>query len=82
MTIAVIVAAALVAYGFSRSDDPRPGTDTIPIVGVIQSPANVATTLGPPGPSQTTPGTADVPTIPTGTADVAFPPVSVDIPGP
>jgi hypothetical protein len=83
VTAGVVVAAALLGYGFSRSDDDRvPSTDTSPIVGVIQAPANVATTHGPALPPGTPPATADVPTIPTGTADVAFPPVSVDIPSP
>jgi hypothetical protein len=78
VTVGVVAAAALVAYGFSRSDDDRvPSTDTAPIVGVIQAPAQVATTQGVAVPSETPPATADVPTIPTGTADVAFPPVSL-----
>ena len=81
-----MVAGALLAYGFSRSDDDRQpiGTTPPPTIGVIQAPAQVATTVSraavTPGSS---PDTADVPTIPPGTADVAFPPVgSNDIPTP
>ena len=76
VTAGVVVAGALVAYGFSRSDDEsKPDPSTPPTIGVIQAPAQVFTThdLAVPGSG---PATNDVPTVPTGTADVAFPPVS------
>jgi heme/copper-type cytochrome/quinol oxidase subunit 2 len=82
VTIGVVIAAVLVAYGFSRSDDdrePSSTTSTTLVIGVIQAPAQVATTQGVAAPGGTAPATNDVPTIPTGTADVAFPPVSTDI---
>jgi hypothetical protein len=75
-TAGVVVAGALVAYGFSRSDDDsKPDSSTPPTIGVIQAPAQVFTTrdVAVPG---SAPATNDVPTVPTGTADVAFPPVS------
>ncbi|HEY7626880.1 MAG TPA: hypothetical protein VH761_07425, partial [Ilumatobacteraceae bacterium] len=42
-TVAVLVAAGLVAWGFSRGgDDERgPDTSTPPTIGVIQQPASV-----------------------------------------
>ena len=78
MTAGVVVAGALVAYGFSRSDDDR-DSNTPPTIGVIQAPAQVATTQGPAVPPGSAPVTADLPLVPAGTADVAFPPVSSDI---
>ena len=79
VTAGVVVAAALVAYGFSRSDDPRkPNSDTPPTIGVIQAPAQVFTTHDVVAPGAV-PATNDVPLVPTGTADVAFPPVSSDV---
>ena len=83
-TVGVVVAAGLVAYGFSQADDDRsPDSDTPPTIAVIQSPAVVQTTR-PAGvsPSLAASATDDVPVVPTGTADVAFPPVSSDIPAP
>ena len=85
VTAGVLVAAGLLAFGFSRSDDDRePTGGTPPTIGVIQAPAQVATTQGVAVPPGSAPDTVDVPTIPTGTAaDVAFPPVgSNDIPTP
>jgi hypothetical protein len=85
VTVGVVVAAALVAYGFSRSDDDddrAPSSTTTPIIGVIQAPADVATTQLDVRPVQSAPATDDVPTIPTGTADFVFPAVSSDIPAP
>ena len=80
VTAGVVVAGALVGYGFSRSDDDRdPNSNTPPTIGVIQAPAQVATTLGPAVSPGSTPATADLPLVPSGTADVAFPPVSSDI---
>ncbi len=81
VTVGVVVAAGLVAYGFSRSDDDRDlDSDTPPTIGVIQAPADVLTTQGvielPVG---STPGNGDVQVLPPGTADVAFPPISSDI---
>jgi hypothetical protein len=81
VTAGVVVAGALVAYGFSRSDDDsQPDSSTPPTIGVIQAPAQVFTTtqadVAVPGSG---PATNDVPTVPTGTADVAFPPVSSNI---
>jgi hypothetical protein len=78
-TAGVVVAGALVAYGFSRSDDDsQPDPSTPPTIGVIQAPAQVFTThdVAVPG---SAPATNDVPTVPTGTADVVFPPVSSNI---
>ncbi|MEO8266780.1 MAG: hypothetical protein ABI706_14860 [Ilumatobacteraceae bacterium] len=80
VTAGVLVAGALVAYGFSRSDDDRDtNTKTPPTIGVIQAPAQVVTTLGPAVSPGTAPATVDLPLVPAGTADVAFPPVSSDI---
>ena len=79
VTAGVVVAAALVAYGFSRSDDDsKPGPSSPPTIGVIQAPAQVFTThdVAVPG---SAPATNDVPSVPTGTADVAFPPVSSNV---
>jgi hypothetical protein len=83
VTVGVVVAAVLVAYGFARSDDDRaPASTTTAVIGVIQAPAEVATTQARAVPSGSTPATNDVPTVPTGTADVIFPPASSDIPAP
>ena len=80
VTVGVLVAGALVAYGFSRSDDDRDtNTKTPPTIGVIQAPAQVATTLGPAASPGTVPATVDLPLVPADTADVAFPPISSDI---
>ena len=80
VTAGVVVAGALVAYGFSRSDDTRdPDTNTPPTIGVIQAPAQVFTTQNDVVVPGSSPATDDVPTVPTGTADVAFPPISSDI---
>jgi hypothetical protein len=77
VTVGVVAAGALVAYGFSRSDDARlPASDTPPTIGVIQSPAEVFTTQPLSAVPGSPPVTADVPVVPSGTADVAFPPVS------
>jgi hypothetical protein len=83
-TLGVLVAAGLVAWGFARANDDRsPTSDTPPTIGVIQQPAVVLTTQGGDRvPSGTVPSTADVPVFPTDTVDVAFPPVSSDIPTP
>lgn len=80
-TVGVVVAATLVVWGFSRANDDRsPDSDTPPTIGVIQNPAVVLTTQGTAAiPSGSAPATADVPSVPTGTADVAFPPVSTKI---
>ncbi len=81
-TVAVVVAATLVVWGFSRANDDRPNdSDTPPTIGVIQNPAVVLTTRAAVD-SGTAPATVDVPTVPTGTADVVFPPVSSAIPVP
>ncbi|MEP7114232.1 MAG: hypothetical protein ABI862_13285 [Ilumatobacteraceae bacterium] len=84
VTVGVVIAAALVAYGFSTSDDDDrvPTSTTPPTIGAILSPGEVATTQNGSRPAGSAPDTADVPTVPTGTADVVFPPVSVDIPAP
>ena len=76
VTIGVVAAAALIAYGLSRSDDDRPPSDTPPTIGVIQAPAQVFTTQAPSAVPASTPVTADVPVLPAGTADVEFPPIS------
>ena len=84
VTIGVVIAAVLVAYGFSQSDDDRePGSTTTPTIGVIQAPAEVSTTQGVRPPEQTF-ATNDVPlVVPSGTADIGFPPpVTPDIPSP
>ena len=85
VTVGVVIAAVLVAYGFSQSDDDRdPATTTPPTIGVIQAPADVATTQGPARPPDETFATDDVPlVIPSGTADIGFPPpVTPDISSP
>jgi hypothetical protein len=78
VTVGVVVAALLVAYGFSRADDDRePATDVPPTIGAIQAPAEVSatsTTLS--GLVVSSPGTVDVPVVPEGTADVALPPIT------
>ncbi len=82
LTIGLVAVGALVAYGFSRSDDDDrlPVSTTPPTIGVIQSPAEVLTTQDVVAvPSGSAPVTADVPVVPSGTADVAFPPVSSNI---
>lgn len=76
VTIGVVAAGALVAYGFSRSDDERLPSDTPPTIGVIQAPAEVFTTQPASAVPASAPVTADVPVVPAGTADVAFPPIS------
>ena len=81
-TVGVVLAAGLVAWGFSRGNDDRsPTSDTTPGL-VINGPAEVLTTQAVGAPAGSTPGTADVPVFPVGTADVAFPPVSSDIAAP
>jgi hypothetical protein len=80
VTVGVVVAGALVAYGLSRSDDnSEPVSSTPPTIGVIQSPAQVFTTQADVVVPGSGPATNDVPTVPTGTADVPFPPVSSDV---
>jgi hypothetical protein len=80
VTAGVVVAGALVAYGFSRSDDDsQPDSSTPPTIGVIQAPAQVFTTQDVAAVPGSGPATNDVPTVPTGTADVAFPPVSSNV---
>ncbi|MEP7203739.1 MAG: hypothetical protein ABI894_14080 [Ilumatobacteraceae bacterium] len=78
MTVAVIVAAALVAYGFSRGDDDR-DTDIPPTIGVIQAPAEVLTTR----PLVVNPGSApttdDLPLVPDETVDIGAPPISSNV---
>ncbi len=83
-TIGIVAAGLLVAYGFSQANDDRsPDSDTPPTIAVIQLPAVVQTTQAVGGqPSVSPSATDDVPVVPTGTADIAFPPVSSDIPGP
>ncbi len=82
-TVGIVVAAALVAWGFARANDDRsPHSDTPPTIGVIQNPAVVLTTQGSARVAGTAPVTADVPLVPVGTADIALPPVSSDIPTP
>ena len=77
VTVGVVAAAALVAYGFSRSDDDRvPASDTPPTIGVIQAPAQVFTTQPQSAVPGSTPVTADVPVVPAGTVDIGVPPVS------
>ena len=85
VTVGVVVAGALVVYGFAESDDDddrAPTSTTSPVIGVIQAPADVATTQVDVRPLDSAPATFDVPTVPTGTADFVFPPVSSDIPAP
>jgi hypothetical protein len=73
VTVGVVIAAVLVAYGFSQSDDDRdPGSTTTPTIGVIQAPAEVATTQGA-RPPEPTSATDDVPLVPTGTVDIPSP---------
>jgi hypothetical protein len=80
VTAGVAVAGALVAYGFSRSDDDsEPVSSTPPTIGVIQAPAQVFTTQADVAVPGSGPATNDVPTVPTGTADVPFPPASSDV---
>jgi hypothetical protein len=81
-TVGVVVAAGLVFWGFSRGDDDRsPPSDSSPGL-VINGPAEVLTTQAVGVPAGSAPATADVPVVPVGTADVAFPPVSSDIAAP
>ena len=83
VTVGAVVAAALIAFGFAQSDDDRvPASTTTVTIGVIQAPAEVATTVARGIPSGSVAVTNDVPIVPTGTADVIFPPVSLDIPAP
>ena len=74
VTIGVAIAALLVGYGFSQSDDDREPADTTPsTIGVIQEPAEVATTQGARPPEPTT-ATDDVPlVVPSGTVDIPSP---------
>lgn len=82
-TVGIVIAAALVAWGFARANDSRsPDSKTPPTIGVIQNPADVHTTQGPPGPTASAPATVDVPKVPNGTVDIALPPLSSDIPTP
>ena len=84
VTFGVVVAAILVAYGFSQSDDDRePGSSTPPTIAVIESPAEVATTQGSRPPEPPT-ETDDVPlVVPSGTADIGLPPpVTADVSSP
>jgi hypothetical protein len=82
-TVGIVVAAALVAWGFARANDSRsPDSKTPPTIGVIQNPADVHITQGSAGPTASAPATVDVPKVPNGTADIALPPVSSDIPTP
>ena len=79
VTAGVVVAAGLVAYGFSRSDDDRDPADTPPTIGVIQSPAEVFTTdavIVIPG---SAPTTDDLPVVPEETVDIGAPPISSNI---
>ena len=84
VTVGVVIAAVLVAYGFSQSDDDRePTSSTPPTIGVIQAPADVATTQGTTRPTEAPFPTNDVPLPPNGTADIGLPPpVTADIPAP
>ncbi len=85
VTVGVVIAAVLVAYGFSQSDDDREPTSTTtpPTIGVIQAPADVSTTQGVRPPEETL-ATDDLPLVaPSGTADIGLPPpVTADIPSP
>ena len=81
VSVGVVVVGVLVAFAFSRSNDERtPGTTPPATIGVIQAPAAVVTTVAAGGtPTGSAPITADVPVVPTGTADIPFPPVSSNI---
>jgi hypothetical protein len=81
VTVGVLAAGSLVAYGFSRSDDDRvPATGVPPTIGVIQAPAAVQTTQNAGTPrTGSTPITADVPVVPSGTADIPSPPISSNV---
>jgi hypothetical protein len=75
VTVGVVIAGLLVAYGFSRSDDDRgPAVTTPATIGVIKSPAVVLTTQPVANPGGSSPATADVPVVPTDTVDIAVPP--------
>jgi hypothetical protein len=82
-TAAILIAAGLVVWGFARGNDDRsPGPTTTPTIGAIVVPAVVQTTTGSSHTQGSAPATEDVPTIPTGTADVALPvtsPLTSDI---
>jgi hypothetical protein len=84
-TVGVLIAAGLVAWGFSRGDDdraPDSSTPVSPTIGVIQQPASVNSTIATTIATQvpvSAPSTEDVPTIPPGTVDVPLPPSSSDI---
>jgi len=76
----VVVAASLIAYGFAQRDDDKPADSTVPpTIGVIQAPAEVSatsTTLSAVAVPGSTPGTVDLPVIPSDTVDVALPPIT------
>jgi len=80
VTVGVAVAAMLVAFGFSLSDDNgETDSDIPPTIGVIQAPAEVSatsTTLSALVVPTSSPDTVDVPVFPDDTADVAVPPIT------
>ena len=80
VTAGVVVAAGLVAYGFSRSDDDRDlDSDTPPTIGVIQAPAEVFTTDAVVVIPGSAPTTDDLPVVPEETVDIGAPPISSNI---
>jgi hypothetical protein len=78
VTAGVVVAAGLVAYGFSQSDDDR-DSDTPPTIGVIQAPAEVFTTDAVVVIPGSAPTTDDLPFVPEETVDIGAPPISSNI---
>jgi hypothetical protein len=84
VTVGVVIAALLIAYGLSQSDDDNePTSSTPPTIGVIQAPAEVATTQGVARPPESAPATNDLPLVVPGTADIGLPPpITPDIPSP
>ena len=75
LSIGLVAAGGLVAYGLSESvDASRPGPMVPPAIAVVEGPATATTIQAVTDGS--VPGTADVNLSPAVTADVAVPPVA------
>jgi hypothetical protein len=74
LSIGLVAAGSLVAYGLSESvDASRPGPMAPPAIAVVEGPATATTVKA--ATDGSVPGTDDVNLPPAGTADVALPPV-------